>query len=444
LRQAVILAGGKGTRLLSRSGALPKALIDLGGTPLLGHQLRLLQEHGFTKVLLLVNYLAESISDYCRASAFRNLNISVLHDGQALGTAGAVLQALPQLDEQFAVLYGDTMLNVDLTRFWNWHARHPQAAASLFLHPNDHPQDSDLVELDNHDRILRFHPYPHPDGAYLPNLVNAALYIVRRDALSHASAHPQPFDFAKHLFPQMLQNGAQLLGYVSPEYIKDAGTPHRLDAVRRDLASGLIARSSLAVPQRAVFLDRDGTINEERGHIRRADALNIFEHAGPAIRRLHEAGWRTVLITNQPVLARGEATAEDLRQIHAKLDTVLARSGAFLDRKYICPHHPESGFPGEVPALKTTCACRKPSPGLIFQAQNELNLNLAESWFIGDSAADIGAARAAGVTSILVRTGLLQTLETKQVEPDFMEENLASAVDLILNHPSRCGPGVKV
>ena len=432
-KQAVILAGGKGTRLLSRSGALPKALIDLGGTPLLGHQLRLLQAHGFTKVLLLVNHLAGAVSDYCCDLALTGLEISLVHDGEARGTAGAVLQALPQLDEQFAVLYGDTMLNVDLTRFWDWHTQHPQAAASLFLHPNDHPQDSDLVEVDANDRIVRFHPYPHPDGAYLPNLVNAALYIVRRNALPPASA--DPIDFAKHLFPQMLGNGAELFGYVSPEYIKDTGTPHRLDAVRRDLASGIIARSSLAVPQRAVFLDRDGTINEERGHIRHADSLHVFESAGPSLRRLHEAGWRTILITNQPVLARGEATAEDLRQIHAKLDTVLARSGAFLDRKYICPHYPESGFVGEVPALKIACACRKPEPGLLFQAQRELNLTLAESWFIGDSAADIGAARAAGVPSILVRTGLLQTLEAKQLKPDFTAENLASAADLILNSP---------
>ena len=434
MKQAVILAGGKGTRLLSRSGALPKTLIDIGGVPLLAHQLRLLQEHGFTKVLLLLNHMAETISRYCRDSAPPGLEISILCDGEMRGTAGAVLHALPQLDEQFAVLYGDTMLNVDLTRFWDWHMQHPQAAASLFLHPNNHPQDSDLVEADESYRIIRFHSYPHPAGAYLPNLVNAALYIVRRDALPPAGAYPKPIDFAKNLFPEMLGNGALLLGYLSPEYIKDAGTPERLDQVRRDLASGVIARSSLAVAQRAVFIDRDGTINEERGHINCAEGLHVFPSAGPALRRLNDAEWRTVLITNQPVLARGEATAEDLRQIHAKLDTVLAESGAFFDRKYFCPHHPDRGFPGEVSVLKIACACRKPSPGLILQAQQELHLNLAESWLIGDSAADIGAAASAGVTSIFVQTGPLQDLAAGEPQADFMENSFAAAVELILDY----------
>jgi len=433
LRQAVILAGGKGTRLLSRSGALPKALVDVGGTPLLGHQLRLLREHGFTKVLLLVNYLAETIAEYCRDSAPAGLSVSILRDGEPRGTAGAVLHALPQLEEQFAVLYGDTMLNVDLTRFWEWHTRHAEAAASLFLHPNDHPQDSDLAEVDEDKRIVRFHSYPHPDGAYLPNLVNAALYILRRDALPPPDAYPKPVDFAKGLFPDLLRNGALLLGYVSPEYIKDAGTPNRLDRVRQDLASGKIARSSLGAAQGGVLMDRDGTINEERGHIRRPEDLHVFDGVGPALRHLNEAGWRTVLITNQPVLARGEAIREDLRQIHAKLDTVVARSGAYFDRKYTCPHHPHGGFPGEVLALKIRCTCRKPEPGLILQAQEELNLNLAESWFIGDSAADLGAAAAAGVTSILVRTGPLQDPAAHSQQPDFIEENFAGAVHFILH-----------
>src|ERR1700677_1465042 len=124
---------------------------------------------------------------------------------------------------------GDTILAVDLTRFWAWHHAVPGADVSLFLHPNDHPHDSDLVEIEETGRIVAFHAYPHPAEAWLPNLVNAALYVVRRESPRAWVDSAGPLDFAKDLFPRMLAAGAKLRGYASPEYIKDAGTPERLD-----------------------------------------------------------------------------------------------------------------------------------------------------------------------------------------------------------------------
>src|SRR5205814_889636 len=117
------------------------------------------------------------------------------------------------------------------------------AAASLFLHPNDHPDDSDLVELDEHGRIVAFHPYPHDRSRYYPNLVNAALYWVRKAPLARWRGTGQVLDFGKDLFPAMLRSGLELQGYRSPEYIKDMGTPERLDKVCADLRSGRIARA---------------------------------------------------------------------------------------------------------------------------------------------------------------------------------------------------------
>jgi len=207
-RQAVILAGGTGTRLRSRLGQKPKPLVEIGGTPLLGHQLQLLRKHAFTDVVLLVSYAAEQIHQYCRTFDAQGIRISIIDDGTRRGTAGAVLRAAPRLSSQFAVLYGDTMLDVDLTRFWTWHSSDESAVASLFLHPNDHPQDSDLVEIDAEHRILRFHPYPHPENAYLPNIVNGALYILRRKALPEYDETGPALDFARDLFPSMLESGA--------------------------------------------------------------------------------------------------------------------------------------------------------------------------------------------------------------------------------------------
>jgi D,D-heptose 1,7-bisphosphate phosphatase len=224
-----------------------------------------------------------------------------------------------------------------------------------------------------------------------------------------------------------------LRGYASPEYIKDAGTPERLERVRNALTSGAIRRASLNEPQRAVFLDRDGTLNVEHGLIRRPEDLEVFPFAGSAIRRLNEAEWRTVLVSNQPVIARGEVTEAQLRRIHARLETEIGRDHAYLDRIYVCPHHPDRGFPGERIELKIRCNCRKPEPGLILEAQKDLNINLARSWYIGDSSADLGAAEKAGVSSILVETGHGGLDRRYPYEARFTVANVSEAVTFILD-----------
>ncbi|MBV8798156.1 MAG: HAD-IIIA family hydrolase, partial [Hyphomicrobiales bacterium] len=388
--------------------------------------------HGFTDAVVMVNHRAEAIREWL-IGVDLPISVRLIDDGEPRGTAGAVLAALDELEPEFLVMYGDTMLFVDLTRFWAWHHAIPGADVSLFLHPNDHPHDSDLVEIDETGRIVAFHAYPHPAVAWLPNLVNAALYVVRRDSLRAWSETAGPLDFAKDLFPRMLAAGATLRGYASPEYIKDAGTPERLERVRNALTSGAIRRASLNEPQKAVFLDRDGALNVEHGLIRRAEDLEVFSFAGSAIRRLNEAEWRTVLVSNQPIIARGEVTEAELRHIHARLETEIGRDHAYLDRIYICPHHPDRGFPGERIELKIRCDCRKPEPGLIFKARKDLNIDLIRSWYIGDSTADLGAAEKAGVSSILVETGHGGLDRRYPHEAKFTVANVSEAATFILD-----------
>ncbi len=434
LRQAVILAGGKGTRLKERLGDLPKPLIDVAGTPLLERQIHLLKRYGYQNILILVNHKAEKIEQFCQQNANWGLTITCIDDGEPRGTAGAVLNILPELEDEFLVVYGDTMLEVDLNRFVAAHAAHTDGAGTLFLHPNDHPHDSDLVDMDENGRITSFYPYPHPAETYLPNLVNAALYILRREALKAwvAKAPEGIFDFGKNLFPSLLEEGQKLYGYNSFEYIKDCGTPTRLDKITRDLTSGKIQRSSLACKQPTVFIDRDGTLNKEVDHLKTASQLELFEGVEEALRKLNQSEYRACIITNQPVIARGECSPAELRNIHNKLETLLGHKGAFIDRIYVCPHHPDKGFNGEVPELKIDCNCRKPNIGLIQQAEQDLNADLAKSWFIGDTTSDIETARRAGIRSILVQTGYAGRDGKYQATPDFTVENFAKAVELIL------------
>ncbi|MBS7804512.1 HAD-IIIA family hydrolase [Rhizobiales bacterium TNE-4] len=432
MRQAVILAGGKGTRLSRVLGGVPKPLADVEGETLLGHQLRLLEKNDINNVVLLLGHGADQIQNWVKNFS-STLDINCVVEQEPRGTAGAVIDILGRLNDEFLVLYADTMVGIDLNRFWNWHHKDSTASASLFLHPNDHPADSDLVELDSEDKILNFFPYPHAEGRWFPNLVNAALYIIRRDSLLEWKDERVMLDFGKHIFPEMLNRGHILRGYNSPEYIKDAGTPERLNRVRKAFSSGLIDRSSLSSKQHAIFIDRDGTLNYPKGHIARAEQLDVYPGIGAAIRRLNDTEWRCVVVTNQPVIARGEATEKDLRTIHAKLDTIIAQDHAFIDRYYYCPHHTDSGFPGEVKSLKFRCGCRKPATGLLERAISDLNINPFDSWLIGDSTADLGAAFNAGISSILVETGEAGLDDRHPYCSRFSAANFPEAVEFILD-----------
>jgi histidinol-phosphate phosphatase family protein len=435
-RQLIILGGGKGTRLASRLNGLPKPLVSVGGVPLLERQILFAKQRGIEKVLVLVNHLAERIQDFLRQRDGFGLDVVCMDDGAPRGTAGAVLAALSSLEENALVMYGDTLLNVDLDRFFAFHEARPDAAATLFLHPNDHPHDSDLVALDETSRITRIFPYPHPEGAEYQNLVNAALYLIRRKALLPWSEAAPPLDFAKDLFPRMLARGQTLYGYRSPEYIKDIGSPERLDKAEADLRSGRVQRACLSAAQAAVLLDRDGTLNKEVGFLSEPEALELLPGASAAVRRLNRAGLLSVVVTNQAVVARGECDEAGLNAIHNRMETLLGREGAYLDRIYACIHHPHKGFPGERPELKIECDCRKPGVGLVDQAVADLHIDRRRSWFVGDRTGDVLCGRRAGLRSVLLRTGVSGEDGKFRVTPDYEFADIEQTVHFILDeHP---------
>jgi histidinol-phosphate phosphatase family protein len=437
VKQLVILAGGKGSRLRERLGGIPKALAEVCGLPLLERQIILAKKYGFTDVLVLVNHAAECIVEYCASKQNWGLDITCVDDGHPRGTAGAVLGVFDRLADEFLVMYGDTMLEVDLARFHAYHAQAAGAAATLLLHPNDHPQDSDLVEIDDDGRITAFYPYPHDSSCFYPNLVNAALYWIDKQALAPWRNERGILDFGKDLFPAMLQRGLTLRGFNSPEYIKDIGTPSRLDRVCADFLSGKIARACLDRPQSMVFIDRDGTINREVDRLQNPDQFELLPGVEEAIKRLNASDYRCCVVTNQPVIARGECSYEGLRQIHNKMETLLGRHGAFVDRTYYCPHHPDSGFPGERAELKIDCNCRKPKTGLIDRAVREFNVARERSWLVGDTSVDIETARRAGLKSILVETGYAGLDYRAWATPDAIVPDFGAAVSFILDRYPR-------
>jgi histidinol-phosphate phosphatase family protein len=429
--QAVILAGGEGRRLKAISGDRPKPLVPIAGRPLLDHQLQAMRRHQIKDVVILVGYGADEIVNFVGSGQQWGMTIRCLADGTPRGTAGAVIEALPWLQPQFLTVYGDTIFDIDFGRMIASH-RQSRAAATLLLHPNDHPHDSDIVETDQGGLITAFHPYPHAPGQDLPNLVNAGMYVIERSLFEQSLALPERPDFGKHLFPALLARGMALNGYCSPEYIKDAGTPDRHRRVEADLLAGRVAAKSLSQPCPAVFLDRDGTINEEVGRINHPDQLRLLPGAGAAISRLNHSHYRTVVVTNQGVLARGECDEAGLETIHRRMAGLLGQDHAYLDAIYYCPHLPESGYDGERRDLKMVCDCRKPAPGMVTKAGHDLNLAIAESWIIGDSTGDIMVGQNLGVSTILLQSGHGGRDGKYPALPDFERNDLADAVQLIL------------
>ena len=429
--QVAILAGGLGTRLKSRTGDMPKPMVPLLGVPVLERLILLCKVHGFKNIVLLIHYASDQIQAYFGDGSAFGVQIEYCIEQDARGTAGALRDALGYLDTRFLVLYGDTFADVDLRAIWDRHAS-SDAAATLLLHPNDHPNDSDLVELDSNQNVVAIHPYPHRNDLLHHNIVNAALYVFERETLSDLIPVSGKFDIAKHTFPAMLTAGMRLQGYLTPEYIKDIGTPERLDKVARDITSGLPDKLANRQLRSAVFLDRDGTLNVEVNHLRDPAQLALITNAGQAVHLLNRSGLLAICITNQPVVARGEASLDDIDHIHAALDRELGKNSSYIDGLYFCPHHPDKGFVGEVQELKITCDCRKPRTGMIDQAIRDFGIDRRHSWMVGDATGDIEAGRRAGLRTILVRTGHAGLDRKYKTKPDYIMPDLMAASEWIV------------
>lgn len=440
INHLVIVAGGQGVRLASVVGDVPKALVPIGGKPVLQHQLELAAACGIQEATILAGHLGDKIATFVGDGSRFGLKARVLIEAKPMGNAGALIEVLDTFPEHFLVLFGDVMLAVDLQRMANQHLeRH--ADLTVLVHPNDHPHDSDLVETDLNEWVTAIHAYPHPQDRFYRNLVTAGLYLMRREALRPWANATGKVDLTKGIISGLLGAGGRVLAYSSVEYIKDMGTPARLQKVEADWQAGKISISESRRPKPTVFLDRDGTLNIEKGHLRRHEDLELFPGVGAALKLLRQSGFYLVVLTNQPVIARGEATKEDVAAIHRRLEWELGKDGAYIDAIYFCPHHPDRGFEGERPELKVKCECRKPGIGLFEQACKDLAIDAAGSWMIGDQSRDIEMAKRAGLRSILVTNGTDPAVTDSDTRvspaPDYVADTLASAARVVVE---RKGP----
>ena len=329
---------------------------------------------------------------------------------------------MAELTEDFLLLCGDVMIDVDFNRFIQFHKRH-HAWASLMAHPNGHPYDSSLLvtetlepqakgglPIESH-RVIGW-LNKEDERLYYKNRVNAGIEIISPALLAETLKHftprypeqPDKIDLDRDVLKTNIKSG-KIFAYDTPEYIKDMGTPERYYEVEKDILSGKVAARNLSKKQKAIFLDRDGTVNVYKGFLTKADDLELLSGAAETIKLINSSGYLAIVVSNQPVIARGDCTFEELQTIHNRMETLLGKEGAFLDGIYYCPHHRDKGFEGERSEYKYDCNCRKPKPGLLLQAAKDWNIDLPQSYMIGDRESDVEAGNAAGCKlSILIRT----------------------------------------
>lgn len=412
----IIMAGGRGTRISERFPDIPKPLIPIQGIPVLEREIRSLASQGFTDIILTVSYLHDKIETYFGDGSKFDVHIEYFVEETPLGNAGALFKMRGRLGaDPFLLLNADAVFDMDFNRMVAFHQEHG-ALVTLFTHPNSHPYDSGLLIADTDGSVDQWLTKENTRPEWYKNRVNAGLHVidprvldaVHIDASKIGTKDENGKTIKVDLDRQILKplcGSHTMFCYDSPEYVKDMGTPERYEQVCKEFESGIVTGKNLKNEQKAIFLDRDGTINRYVGFLRKPEELELIDGVAEAVKRINESGYLAIVVTNQPVIARGEVTGEGLQTIHNKLETLLGLEGAYIDGLYFCPHHPHKGYEGEVPELKIECSCRKPKPGMLLKAAREFNISLEDSWVIGDGENDIRAGQNAGCRTVLIGDG---------------------------------------
>lgn len=394
----VIMAGGKGTRLASVASDIPKPMVPIEGKPILEYEIESLRDQGYTDILLVVGHLGHVIRDYFQDGRRFGVQIEYYTEAAPLGTAGALYELKDKLTEDFFLLNADAMMDIDFHRMEAFHRAH-DADATILIHPNSHPYDSALIVTDASGQVCRW-MHKEEERSYYRNRVNAGVHILSARNVQRLDG-PGKRDLDRDILKPLVAQG-RVFGYESTEYIKDMGTPERLKAVSRDLVSGKVFARNLKHPQKAVFLDRDGTLNEYVGFVTRPEQIRLIPGVADALKQINDSEYLAIVVTNQPVIARGDCTLEELDTINNALETALGNEGAYIDDLFYCPHHPHRGFEGERIEYKIDCQCRKPKPGLLLRAAEKYNIDLKRSYMVGDSLNDLLAGANAGCKPVFI------------------------------------------
>lgn len=438
--KTIIMAGGRGTRISELYPDIPKPMIPIDGTPVLEREIISLRDQGFKDMIITVSHMGQVIMDHFGDGSSLGVNITYYNEETPLGNAGALFKLKDTLgDEPFLLLNADAIFDVDFNRMVEYHKSHG-GLVTLFTHPNSHPYDSGLILANEKGQVEKWLAKEDERPIYYKNRVNAGLHVIDPKVLEFVAVDAESIgtmgadgkvikvDLDRQIL-KPLQGTGKMYCYDSPEYVKDMGTPERFHSVVEDFTAGHVSAKNLKNTQKAVFLDRDGTINKYKGFMRDIDEFELIPGVAKAIKKINSSGYLCIVVTNQPVIARGEVTYEQLDEIHNKMETLLGLEGAYIDGLYYCPHHPHKGYEGEIPELKIECDCRKPKPGMLLNAAKDFNIDLSRSYMVGDGENDIKAGNAAGCKTILING------QWSDAKPeDFGQADTLDSVEVFVNN----------
>jgi len=374
-RQAVILAGGRGLRLKPLTDTMPKPMLPFHGRPFLEYLIEHLKEQGFEKALLLLGYLPEGIMDHFGDGSSFGLHMEYSVTGAEDDTGKRLRLAAPKMDPYFLLMYSDNYWPMRINSMWDQFMKSgTDMQFTVYSNKDSYSRDNvrirgGLVELYDGSRTN-------------DNLqgVEIGFALTKKSILGHLP--DTNVNFEKVVYPILAQK-KRLSAYVTDHRYYSVGSHERLDLTRSFLAR-----------RPAVILDRDGVLNKKAPkaeYVRNSDEFEWLPGAMEALRLLKDAGYIVTVVTNQAGIARGMMTELDLSRIHQMMQDAVAKNGRTIDAVYYCPHGWDDG-----------CECRKPRPGMLFQAQKEFNLDLSRVYFVGDDARDRETADRAGAKFLMV------------------------------------------
>jgi D-glycero-D-manno-heptose 1,7-bisphosphate phosphatase len=377
IKQAVILAGGQGTRLRPLTLSTPKPLIRINGVPFLEYLLTLLKENGIKEVVILIGYLGEMVEDYFGDGRKFGLSLKYLYAPVEYESGSRLIKAMHLLDERFLLLYCDNYwpLNLKLlTEFYEEKGK--DALVTVYDNQDNYTQNNMLVDKNGLVTI-----YDKTRTATGLNGVDIGFFIFKKKLFKNLPK--ENFSFEKVLLQRFVKN-RQLVGFLSSHKYYGLSNLERIPVIKKFLS-----------PKKIVILDRDGIINKKppKGdYVKNWQEFEFLDGAIEGLKLLTKKGYEFYIVTNQAGIARGLMTEAALKKIHRNMLIKFKEKGIKIKQIYYCPHDWDEG-----------CNCRKPKPGMLFKAASEYNFDLTKAIFIGDDIRDRLTAKFAGCTFVMMK-----------------------------------------
>ena len=375
--QAVILAGGRGTRLQPLTDLIPKPMVPFHGRPFLEHIVEMLEEQGFDKILMLLGYLPSVIMEHFGDGSHLGVQIEYdVTDPDDL-TSYRVQHAQDRIDNVFLLMYCDNYWPMRFDDMWSSYVSSgAPAQITVYSNADKFSRDSVIIGEDGFVEVFdRERTTPGLKGIEISYAI-----LDKATVLPLLPAHQELFEVA--VYPPLTER-RQLHAFWSEHRYYSVGKPERFPTTEEFLAR-----------KPAVILDRDGVLNmkpPKAEYVRRPEEFHWLPGAQEALKAFNEAGYRVIIVSNQAGIGRGLMTEDDLHAVNGRMKDEAAAAGGRIDAIYYCPHDWDEG-----------CDCRKPKPGMLFQAQRDFHLDLTRTYFIGDDLRDVEAAEAAGCPWALV------------------------------------------